>query len=184
MLKVGSKKSSAPAVPEMPMADPMAGGADPMAGGADPMADPMAGGEDPMADPMAGGMDPMAGGEDPMAGGEDPMAGGENETDDSTMSIINQLSDEDREAVRSYAESMLSKHGGKNDSDSADPMAGGEGEETPEVAPAIPEGICFTKKQLKESFGVGRNSEEMQRVKDKTIGKVNRHNPFLAPNFE
>lgn len=176
MLKVGSKKSSAPAVPEMPMADPMAGGAP-----ADPMEDPMMGGsEDPMADPMGGGEDPMADGAP-----ADPMAGGEGEeTDDSTMSIINQLSDEDREAVRSYAESMLSKHGGKNDSESSDPMAGGEGEETPEVAPAIPEGLCFTKKQLKESFGVGRNSEEMQRVKDKTIGKVNRHNPFLAPNFK
>ena len=162
MLKVGSKKSSAPAVPEMPMEDPMAG------------VDPMAG-----ADPMAG--------EDPMAGA-DPMAGEESGAeDDSTMSIINQLSDEDKEAVRSYAESMLNKHGGKDDAapegDMEDPMVGAEGG-APEMAPPVPEGRCFTKKQLKEAFGVGRDSEEMQRVKNKKLGKVNRNNPFIARRFE
>lgn len=164
----------------MPTADPMMGGAP-----EDPMADPMTGGapEDPMADPMAGGAP-----EDPMAGGETPTDDTENGADDSTMSIINQLSDEDREAVRSYAESMLNKHGGKDsenpESDMEDPMAGGGEEETPEMAPPVPEGKCFTKKQLKEAFGVGRESEEMQRVKNNKLGNVNRHNPFIAPRFK
>ena len=44
--------------------------------------------------------------------------------------------------------------------------------------------LLFTKKQLKEAFGVGRDSEEMQRVKNKKLGKVNRNNPFIARRFE
>ena len=79
-----------------------------------PSGDPMMGG-----DPMAGEQPPMDG-QDPAVGGDpmmnDPAMGGgpamDGQTDDSTMSIINQLSDEDREAVRAYAESMLSKSEG------------------------------------------------------------------------
>ena len=112
------------------------GGMDPNAmGGMDPNTmggmDPNAMGGDPNAmggDPNAmGGMDPNAMGGDPNAmGGDsmmnDPAMGSDpamdGQTDDSTMSIINQLSDEDREAVRAYAESMLNGKGeGVNDSE-------------------------------------------------------------------
>jgi hypothetical protein len=83
---------------------------------------------------------------------------------------------------------MLSKHGGKEsenlEDDMADPMAGGEENGAPEMAPPVPEGRCFTKRQLKEAFGVGRESEEMQQVKNKKLGNVNRRNPFIAPRFK
>ena len=39
-------------------------------------------------------------------------------------------------------------------------------------------------RQLKEAFGVGRESEEMQRVKNNKLGNVNRRNPFIAPRFK
>ena len=51
----------------------------------------------------------------PMDGGapEGDMGGGM-EGDDSTMGIINQLSPKDREAVRAYAESMLTRDEAQN----------------------------------------------------------------------
>ena len=155
--------------------------ADPMAGG-DMGGDPMTGGDmggDPMADdPMAGGdmaNDPMA--NDPMAGGDmggDPMAGGEG--DDSTMSIINQLSPEDKEAVRAYAESMLSN---SNNNDAA-PMGGEE---------PVMESVIFTKKQLRTIMeGIGVTDDEsvvsdrgLNKKKDKSVSKKS---PFNSPRFK
>lgn len=173
----------------MPNSEPMNGG-DPMAGGGPPMdgqdpmggSDPMAGGESPMdgQDPMAGGEPPMDG-QDPMADG-DPMMGNE-EGDDSTMSIINQLSDEDREAVRAYAESMLSNSGNENEpSDNGAPM---------DNAPMM-ESFIFTKKQLRhlmENFGPtedelqNKNDDRkpLARKKEKT---VSRKSPFNSPKFK
>ena len=151
-----------------PAGDPMMGG-DPMAGEQPPMdgqdpamgGDPMAGGEAPMdgQDPAMGG-DPMMGdpamGGDPMAGGEAPMEGGEG--DDSTMSIINQLSDEDREAVRAYAESMLNKSEGEQEAPAGedpmmgDPAMGGE-------QPPMMESFIFTKKQLNKIVCIDKINE-------------------------
>lgn len=80
-----------------------------------------AGAPDPMgADPNIGAgignmaEDPNAGmpadGDPGMEGGEMGMEGGEAEGgDDSTASIIDQLSDDDKEAVRNYAKSLLNR---------------------------------------------------------------------------
>ena len=172
-----------------PVDDPMMGG-DPMAGGQPPMdgQDPAMGG-DPMAgeQPPMDGQDPAMGG-DPMAGEQPPMEGGEG--DDSTMSIINQLSDEDREAVRAYAESMLSKsEGGQEEPIGEDPMMGDPaigGEQQPMM-----ESFIFTKKQLNtlmENFGPTEDELQKQderkpltKKKEKTVsGK----SPFNSPKFK
>lgn len=183
-----------------PAGDPMMGG-DPMAGGQPPMdgqdpamdGDPMAGGQPPMdgQDPAMGGdpmMDDPAMDGDPMAGEQPPMEGGEG--DDSTMSIINQLSDEDREAVRAYAESMLSKsEGGQEAPAGEDPMMGDPamgGEQSPMM-----ESFIFTKKQLNtlmENFGPTEDELQKQderkplpKKKEKTVsGK----SPFNSPKFK
>lgn len=172
-----------------PVDDPMMGG-DPAMGG-----DSMADGQDPAmgGDPMAGGQPPMDGqdpamGGDPMAGEQPPMEGGEG--DDSTMSIINQLSDEDREAVRAYAESMLSKSEDGQEAPAGedpmmdDPAMGGE-------QPPMMESFIFTKKQLNtlmENFGPTEDELQKQderkplpKKKEKTVsGK----SPFNSPKFK
>ena len=168
-----------------PAGDPMMGG-DPAMGG-----DPIAGEQPPMdgQDPAMGG-DPMMGDPamdgDPMAGEQPPMEGGEG--DDSTMSIINQLSDEDREAVRAYAESMLSKsEGGQEAPAGEDPMMGDPamgGEQPPMM-----ESFIFTKKQLNtlmENFGPTEDELQKQderkplpKKKEKTVsGKSPFNSPF------
>jgi len=145
--------------------DPNAGG--PM-GGEDPnMGGPMG---DMGNDPNAGG--PM-GGEDPNIGGpmgdEDPNMGG----GDDTLSIINKLSDKDKEAVRSYAESMLSR----------DETQQNGGEEQPMM-----EQVIFTKKQInkiQENFGPTQdelmnknNRKELPKKQSKT-----NNSPFSNPKF-
>lgn len=186
-----------------PGPDPMAG--DPAAGG-DPMGgttgDPMAG--DPMGgstgDPMGGTdgngqLDPDMGG-DPM-GGEPPMDGGEGEGDDSTMSIIDQLSPEDREAVRSYAESMLSRdeakggmEGGPDDMGGEPPMDGG-----PDMGPdqggqpPMMEQVVFTKGQLRklnEALNIVEpEKDDNDKGLEKKKGKsVNKKSPFNSPKFK
>ena len=121
--------------------DPNMIGGGPNAMGMDPN---MAGG-DPNAmgdDPNAIGGDPNAMGEDPNAMGGDPSADGGDGSDDTT-SIINQLSDTDKEAVRSYAKSMLNK----SDSQQENGDAGNQ---------PMMEQVIFTKKQLnkiQENFG-------------------------------
>lgn len=131
---------------------------------------------EPMEGPMLNnmGMNPEVP-EDNMMDDEASMPD-ENEGDDSTMSIINQLSDEDKESVRAYAESMLDK---SEDNDENPEMDG-------ETAPAVPEGKTFTKKQLKEAFGVKpeddmeNNFGPSKQPKKKTISK---NSPFNPPMF-
>lgn len=180
---------------EQPQAAPM-DGASPVPSG-DPIMDeqPPIDGQDPAmgGGPMAGeqppmdGQDPAMGG-DPMASEQPPMEGGEG--DDSTMSIINQLSDEDREAVRAYAESMLSKsEGGQEEPAGEDPMMGDPamGEEQPPMM----ESFIFTKKQLStlmENFGP--TEDELQKQdKRKPLPKkkeqtVSSKSPFNSPKFK
>ena len=164
-----------------PSGAPMMGG-DPMAGEQPPMdgQGPAMGGDPMMDDPAMGG--------DPMAGEQPPMEG--EEGDDSTMSIINQLSDEDREAVRAYAESMLSKSEGGQEAPAGedpmmdDPAMGGE-------QPPMMESFIFTKKQLNtlmENFGPTEDELQKQderkplpKKKEKTVsGK----SPFNSPKFK
>ena len=164
-----------------------------------PSDDPMMGG-DPMADeqPSMDGQDTaMGGGQmmddptmegDPMAGEQPPMEG--EDGDDSTMSIINQLSDEDREAVRAYAESMLSKsEGGQEAPAGEDPMMDDPsmgGEQQPMM-----ESFIFTKKQLNtlmENFGPTEDELQKQderkplpKKKEKTVSNKS---PFNSPKFK
>jgi hypothetical protein len=148
----------------MPMDDPNMEG-DPMAGG-DPNMD---GSEIPMDDPNMEG-DPMMGGEGaPM---EDPMDG-ESEGDDSTSSIINQLAPEDREAVRAYAQSMLSKSKESNDGTQQEPMM---------------ESFVFTKNQLtkimenfNQSVDDSKNDNNLKKKESKTVSKKS---PFNSPKFD
>lgn len=87
------------------------------------------------------GMEDM--GDQDMMGGQDMMNDPNMNTDmdmpqdDSTISIINQLSDEDKDAVRAYAESLISKNEPNDE-------AGNE-----ENGPVM-ESIIFTKKQLEK----------------------------------
>ena len=165
----------------VPSGDPMAGG-DPMSDGQPPMdgQDPAVGG-DPMTDDTAMGGDPMDGAQPPMDDGEG---------DDSTMSIINQLSDEDREAVRAYAESMLSKsEGGQEAPAGEDPMMDDPamgGEQQPMM-----ESFIFTKKQLNtlmENFGPTEDElqkhderKPLQKKKERTVSDKS---PFNSPKFK
>jgi hypothetical protein len=129
----------------------------------------------PMEDGM--NMDPMAmGGEPtPEMGGEGEIPNNEEGGDDSTMSIINQLSDEDKKSVRAYAESMLDK----NENEAS------EAPQDNEVAPPIPEGMVFTKKQLKEEFGIKIEKDEVQNSRPQPRKKVVRQDsPFNPPMFK
>ena len=133
-----------------------------------PADDPMMGGDPMMDDPAMGG--------DPMTDGQPPMEGGEG--DDSTMSIINQLSDEDREAVRAYAESMLNNNGGNSE----EPM------DAPQDEP-IMESVIFSKKQLRTIMeGFGPSEDEIQNKKHNVLNKkhtktASSKSPFNAPKF-
>ena len=165
----------------VPSGDPMVDG-DPMAGEQPPMdgQDPAMGGDPMMDDPTMGG--------DPMAGEQPPMEG--EDGDDSTMSIINQLSDEDREAVRAYAESMLSKSEGGQEAPAGegpmmdDPSMGGEQQ-------PMMESFIFTKKQLNtlmENFGPTEDELQKQderkplpKKKEKTVSNKS---PFNSPKFK
>ena len=114
-----SHKKEAPAAeptpegPEMQGAFPVSDqeqemGAEPM--GQEPMGEMP---KDNMPDQEIG----MNGGGMPEPPAEMPQQGGmeQPQDDDSTMSIINQLNDKDRKAVRSYAESMLEKYGNEGE---------------------------------------------------------------------
>jgi hypothetical protein len=155
-----------------------------------------AGAPDPMgADPEIGaGIGNMA--EDPNAGmpTEDPemegdgmgMEGGEADGDDSTASIIDQLSDDDKEAVRNYAKSLLNR-------DEAQPedMAGAE---EPAAAPTPDQGgqgvmMEITKGRLKkvqqrlhETFRSQEEDEDETDRKQKKVKKnVGKKSPFDSP---
>ena len=152
--------------------DPNAMGGDPSMMGGDPNA--MGGDQSMMGgDQNAMGGDPSMMGGDPNAMGSDPnMMGDSSEAgSDDTMSIINQLSDEDREAVRSYAESMLNNGGEQQEDGGAQPMM---------------EQVIFTKKQLnklQENFGPSQD-ELMKKNDRKELPKKNsksKNSPFNSP---
>lgn len=156
-----------------------------------------AGSPDPMgADPEIGAgignmaEDPNAGmpTEDPgMEGGDMGMEGGEAEGgDDSTASIIDQLSDDDKEAVRNYAKSLLSR----------DEANAGEatGMEEPASAPApdqAGQGVMMeiTKGRLKkvqqrlhETFRSQEDDKDETDRKQKKVKKnTGKKSPFDSP---
>lgn len=157
------------------------------AGAPDPM------GVDPELGAGIGNMaeDPNAGmpaeGEPSMEGGDMGMEGGEAEGgDDSTSSIIDQLSDDDKEAVRNYAKSLLSR----------DEANTGEapGMEEPAAAPAPGQGgqgvmMEITKGRLKkvqqrlhETFRSQEDDKDETDRKQKKIKKnTGKKSPFDSP---
>ena len=153
--------------------DPSMGGGQGMGGDPSMGGDPMGGDPNAMGDdPNAMGEDPNAMGGDPNAIGGDPSADGGDGSDDTT-SIINQLSDTDKEAVRSYAKSMLNK----SDSQQENGDAGNQ---------PMMESVVFTKKQLnkiQENFGPSQ--DELMKKNDrkglpKKISKSG-SSPFNSP---
>ena len=95
------------------------------------------------------GNDPQMDNEPPVNGPDNDMENGidDNPADDSTMDIINQLSDTDREAVRAYAESMLARDETEDESG----MDGDSMSNQPEPDNnQMFETFKFSKKQLEE----------------------------------
>lgn len=179
---------------DVPPSDPMMDGGDPMGGGPDmgepgmggPMdGDPNAMGEPGMGGPNDGQLDPEMGA---LGSGPDMGGGPEEEGDDSTMSIINQLSPEDREAVRSYAESMLSRDEAKGgmeggpDPMGEDPMGGGPGPDA--GGPMMEARRRF--KQINENLPVTDfYSRKEKNINDKKKGNnLSRKSPFNSPKFK
>ena len=152
-----------------------------------------AGAPDPMgADPnMGAGIGNMA--EDPNAGmpaeGDPGMEGGDmgmEGGDDSTASIIDQLSDDDKEAVRNYAKSLLNRD--ETNTNEAPGM------EEPAAAPAPDQGgqgvmMEITKGRLKkvqqrlhETFRSNDDDKDETDRKQKKVKKnVGKKSPFDSP---
>lgn len=105
--------------------------------------------------------------------------------EDETMEIINQLSPKDKEAVKSYAESLISKDESNDGTEETNdvPVQDGLNMETP-----MNETFIFNKKQLNklmENFGpmdteLEKNEKPNLVKKQKPIKKT----PFNAPDFE
>lgn len=113
----------------------------------------------------------------------DDMMGGEpasDEEDDSTISIVNQLSPDDKEAVRSYAESLLKR---------SEPSQ--EEQQEDERQPMM-ETITIKKgdmETLLENFGPSQDELFMTSDKNKPLNKkakknISSNSPFSAPKFE
>ena len=120
-------------------------------------------------------------GNDANIGGNMPDMGSEGGSDD-TMSLFDKLSDTDKEAARSYIQSMLDKNG---DGDINGDEMGAE----PINQPQMPmESFIFTKGQLNklnEEFGIENLSGEKEEEKpnEKKVHTTNKKSPFDSPNF-
>jgi hypothetical protein len=161
--------SSVPGDPSMN--EPIGGPEQPMDGPAGDM------GAAPMDEPPMGGQE--GGMEEPPMDSPDGMepGGEEGGTGDSTIDIINKLSDTDKEAVRAYAESMLDRSENQ-----------GEGNMEPGMEP-MAESVIFTKKQLSK---INENLINMDKDDNKKnlIGaskpnkKLSKKSPFSSPKFK
>ena len=137
-------------------------------------------GEMPMEDPS---MNDANMGSEIDGGIEDDMI--DSTSVDSTMEIINKLSEKDKKAVEAYAESLLS-------SDETD-----TNDETGETDEQIPDGLnmeqpvnesfIFTKKQLSKLMeNFGPTNDELEKKENNTSKmKKNtvRNSPFNSPKF-
>lgn len=104
--------------------------------------------------------------------------------DDSTMGIINQLSDDDKDAVRSYAESLLKKNDEKA-KDDEEYMDDGLNMEAP-TGGNMSESVIFTKAQVKK---INENLSNLETDTKKPLPKkskniIDKKSPFNAPKFE
>lgn len=128
---------------------------------------------------MMGGM-----GNDMPMDGETPMDNNEMGGDE-TIDIINKLSPKDKEAVKSYAESLISKdESGDNTEETQDaPVQDGLNMEAP-----INETFIFRKKQLNklmENFGpMDAELEKDEKTNLVKKQKKTKKTPFNAPDFE
>ena len=128
---------------------------------------------------MMGGM-----GNDMPMDGEAPMDNNEMGGDE-TMDIINQLSPKDKEAVKSYAESLISKDESDDNAEEAQdvPAQDGLNMEAP-----MNETFIFRKKQLNklmENFGpMDAELEKDEKTNLVKKQKKTKKTPFNAPDFE
>ena len=91
---------------------------------------------------------------------------------DSTMDIINQLSPDDREAVRAYAESMLSRDETKTGDNTAAPQE-------PDVMMEITKGRL---KKVQETLLSNMEDDKTNSIrKQKKVNKGNVGSPFNSP---
>ena len=134
-----------------------------------------------------GELDPNMGG-GPGMEGEPPMNEPEGEEgDDSTMSLFNQLSDEDKKAARGYIESMISRDesNGPEDGGEMPPMDGPEGGD-PNASPMM-ETVIFRKGQLRaineNLLTTQPEDDKNNAVEKKKGGKLNKKSPFNSPKF-
>lgn len=129
--------------------------------------------EAPMGDDMA--MDPGMNGDAPETGGE---------PNDETMEIINQLSPKDKEAVKSYAESLVSKdENNENVEGQNEVPQDGLNMEVP-----MNESFIFNKKQLNKLLmeNFGPTEDELETNKKPNLIKKQKNvkkSPFNAPDF-
>lgn len=134
----------------------------------------------PASDPMGGEMgDGMDGG----LGAGPQIDGGAQGGGDDINGIYNQLSDTDKKAVRSYAESMLSRDEDKNND--GIPDAGGMGDGMP-----MQETFIFKKSQLdemNENFGPMADElddrQEDRKKNNKRFKDGKGNSPFKSPKF-
>lgn len=140
--------------------------------------------------PEGGNMEePMPMGDEEMPMDDMPMdsdipEGDNGMGDDETMNIINKLSPKDKEAVKSYAESLSSNNEDSNEPEQQEPMQDGLNMEAP-----MNETFIFKKSQLNKLMeNFGPTNDEL--VKDKKANlskknkKVTKNSPFNAPDFE
>lgn len=115
---------------------------------------------------------------------EIPMDNGEMGGDE-TMDIINQLSPKDKEAVKSYAESLISKDESSDSTEEAQdaPVQDGLNMETP-----MNETFIFRKKHLNKLMeNFGPTETELEKDKKPNLvkkQKKTKKTPFNAPDFE
>lgn len=116
--------------------------------------------------------------------GEAPMDNNEMGGDE-TIDIINQLSPKDKEAVKSYAESLISKDESDDNAEEAQdvPAQDGLNMETP-----MNETFIFNKKQLNKLMeNFGPTETELEKDKKPNLvkkQKKTKKTPFNAPDFE
>ena len=104
--------------------------------------------------------------------------------DDETMNIINKLSPKDKEAVKSYAESLMSNDEDSNESEQQEgPMQDGLNMEAP-----MNETFIFKKSQLNKLMeNFGPTNDELVNDKKTNLSKKQKNiknSPFNAPDFE
>ena len=128
---------------------------------------------------MMGGM-----GNDMPMDGEAPMDNNEMGGDE-TMDIINQLSPKDKEAVKSYAESLISKDESDDNAEEAQDVLAQDGLN---MEAPMNETFIFRKKQLNKLMeNFGPTETELEKDKKPNLvkkQKKTKKTPFNAPDFE